>query len=156
MGIKKIDGGCPIFGSLVIIDVKPFNMTTTTISQPAKGRVITYWITTSLLVLGMLSGGIAQLLHLKWNTDGMIHLGYPVYVLNILGTWKILGVFALVLPGFTLLKEWAYAGFFFLMSGAIVSHLASGDPLSKLIFQFIFLALIVLSWWLRPYSRRIV
>ena len=128
---------------------------TTLQNKPAKGRTVTYWIITSLLVLGMLSGGVSQLLRLKANTDGIIHLGYPVYMLTILGTWKIAGVLVLLLPGFTLLKEWAYAGFFFLMTGAVISHLVSGDGFSGVIFQVIFVILIVLSWYLRPQHRRI-
>lgn len=128
---------------------------TTLQNKPAKSRTVTYWIITSLLVLGMLSGGVSQLLRLKANTDGIIHLGYPVYMLTILGTWKIAGVLVLLLPGFTLLKEWAYAGFFFLMTGAVISHLVSGDGFSGVIFQVIFVILIVLSWYLRPQHRRI-
>jgi uncharacterized membrane protein YphA (DoxX/SURF4 family) len=127
---------------------------TTNQNKPAKGRTIAYWIFTTLLVSGMLSGGISQLLRLKANTDGIIHLGYPVYILTVLGIWKIAGVLVLLLPGFTLLKEWAYAGFFFLMTGAVISHLASGDGFTGVIFQSIFVILIVLSWYLRPVNRR--
>lgn len=115
-----------------------------------------YWATTALLVLGMFSGGIAQLLHLKWNADGFIHLGYPLYVMTILGTWKILGVIVLLVPGFLLLKEWAYAGFFFLMTGAVISHLASGDGIQGVIAQSVFVLLIVLSWMLRPANRKLI
>ncbi len=128
---------------------------TTLQNKPAKGRTVAYWIITSLLVLGMLSGAISQLLRLKANTDGIIHLGYPVYMLTILGAWKIAGVLVLLLPGFTLLKEWAYAGFFFLMTGAVISHLVSGDGFTGVIAQTIFVILIVLSWYLRPQNRRI-
>ena len=125
------------------------------ISKSNKGKIITYWVTTSLLALGMLAGAVAQLMHMKPNVDGIIHLGYPVYVLNIFGTWKILGIVVLLLPGYTLVKEWAYAGFFFLMTGAVISHLTSGDPFSHVIFQIIFVILIVLSWAFRPANRRI-
>lgn len=128
---------------------------TTIQNKPEKVRTIAYWIITSLLVLGMLSGAIAQLLRLKANTDGIIHLGYPVYLLTILGAWKVAGVLVLLLPGFTLLKEWAYAGFFFLMTGAVISHLVSGDGFTGVLFQIIFVILIVLSWYLRPINRRI-
>jgi DoxX-like protein len=128
---------------------------TTLQSKQTKSRIIAYWIATSLLAIGMLSGGIAQLLHLKWNTDGIIHLGYPVYVLNILGTWKVLGVLVLLIPGFTLVKEWAYSGFFFLMTGAVISHLVSGDGFNSVIAQTIFVLLIITSWYLRPVNRRL-
>lgn len=129
---------------------------THTTGKTSKSKLIAYWFTTVLLTLGMLAGGIAQLLHVKWNADGIIHLGFPVYVLNILGTWKVLGVLVLLLPGLTLLKEWAYAGFFFLMTGAVVAHLASGDPFAGVIWQIIFVLLIVLSWYLRPATRKVV
>jgi len=128
---------------------------TTLQNKPTMSRIIAYWIATGLLAFGMLSGAIAQLLHLKWNTDGIIHLGYPVYVLNILGAWKVLGVLVLLIPGFTLLKEWAYSGFFFLMTGAIISHLVSGDGFTNVIAQTIFVLLIILSWYLRPANRRV-
>jgi hypothetical protein len=83
----------------------------------------------------------------------MIHLGYPLYVMTILGFWKILGVAVLLAPGLKLFKEWAYAGFFFLMTGAVVSHLASGDGAQGVVAQCIFIALIVASWSLRPGNR---
>jgi hypothetical protein len=72
----------------------------------------------------MVSTGIAQLLKMK-EVDMMTHLGYPLYFLTILGVWKMLGVVTVLIPKFPLLKEWAYAGFFFAMSGAVFSHLAS-------------------------------
>lgn len=125
------------------------------IGKATKGRVITYWITTGILAMGMLAGAIGQLLHVKPTVDGIIHLGYPVYLLNILAPWKILGVLVLLLPGYTLIKEWAYAGFFFLMTGAVVSHLASGEAITHIISQIVFVLLIVASWYLRPANRRI-
>ncbi len=122
-----------------------------------KGKLITYWIATALLSAGMLSSGIAQILHTKDMVDLVVPLGYPVYLLSILGTWKILGVIAILVPRFTLVKEWAYAGFFFVMTGALVSHLASGDGSIKGIlgplFQTIF---IILSWYYRPADRKII
>jgi len=83
-------------------------------------------------------------------------LGYPVYVLTILGIWKILGVVAVLIPKFPLLKEWAYAGFVFIMSGAIFSHVAVGDPVVELLPGLLLLVLTVVSWHLRPESRRVV
>lgn len=78
-----------------------------------KNNVI-YWITTGLLAFGMLAQDIAQTLHTKGYVDIInVHLGYPLYFLNIIGTWKLLGVIAILIPRFKLVKEWAYAGFFF-------------------------------------------
>jgi hypothetical protein len=127
----------------------------TVTNKTTRNRLSAYWISTGLLTFGMLSGGIAQLLRVKWNVEGMVHLGYPLYFMTIIGTWKILGVVALLAPGFRQVKEWAYAGFFFLMTGAVISHLASGDRITQVIAQSIFVILIVLSWKLRPATRKV-
>src|SRR5262245_25136987 len=86
-----------------------------------------YWMTTGIVVLAMFSGGIAELAHRPETIDGMKQLGYPVYFVMILGVWKLLGSVALVMPGFPRVKEWAYAGIFFNMTGAAVSHLVCQD-----------------------------
>ena len=120
-----------------------------------KTHKIIYWISTVLLALGMLSGGIAQLIRATPNVEGITHLGYPVYLLTILGVWKILGVIALLVPNFKLVKEWAYAGFFFAMSGAFFSHLASGDGFGEIFPSLLFLILTVISWYFRPENRKL-
>src|SRR5688572_23425070 len=97
-----------------------------------KRNKIIYWIATLWLALGMTSTGIVQLIKMKEEAEMMDHLGYPLYFLTILGVWKILGVIAVLIPKFPLVKEWAYAGFFFAMSGAIFSHVASGDDVIEL------------------------
>lgn len=84
----------------------------------------------------------------------MTHLGYPVYLLTILGVWKILGVVAVLIPKFPVLKEWAYAGFFFAMSGAVISHIVSGDSVKDLLPPLLLLILTVVSWYFRPENRR--
>jgi uncharacterized membrane protein YphA (DoxX/SURF4 family) len=89
-----------------------------------RNRII-YWIATIWLSLGMLSTGIVQLSKTNDEVNMMTHLGYPIYFLTIIAVWKILGVVAVLIPKFPLLKEWAYAGFFIAMSGAIISHLIS-------------------------------
>ncbi|WP_461055621.1 DoxX family protein [Spirosoma arcticum] len=116
---------------------------------------IGYWITTGLLVFGMVAGGIGQLTYAKFNADGMVHLGYPLYTMRIIGAWKLLGVIAILIPGYGLLKEWAYAGFFFILTGATVSHIVSGDQFPQWVAPFTFAVLTVLSWALRPANRRI-
>lgn len=116
---------------------------------------IIYWIATIWLAVGMLSTGIVQLLKVKEDVDVILALGYPVYLLTILGVWKILGVFVLLVPGFPLLKEWAYAGFFFAMSGAVFSHIASGNPLGDIFPSLLLLVLTIISWYFRPESRKI-
>ena len=116
---------------------------------------IIYWIATALLAFGMLASGISQLLHIKEMDELIAHVGYPLYFMYIIGTWKILGVIAILVPRFPLLKEWAYAGFFFLMTGALISHLAMGDGGNAIfgpLFQTIF---VVLSWYFRPADRKL-
>src|SRR5664279_1288092 len=118
---------------------------------------IIYWIATIWLALGMISTGAIQLLQAKKGQGGVdmiTHLGYPVYLLTLLGIWKILGVVALLVPKFPLLKEWAYAGFFFIMSGTIYSHIASGDSVSAIFPSLLLLILTVLSWHFRPSDTR--
>lgn len=117
---------------------------------------IIYWIATVWLALGMVSTGIVQLLKMKEEVDMMTHLGYPIYFLTILGIWKMLGVVAVLIPRFPLLKEWAYAGFFFAMSGAVFSHLASEDGAVEFIGPVLLLVLIVVSWYFRPAERKLV
>jgi uncharacterized membrane protein len=117
---------------------------------------IIYWTTTGFLAFGMLAQGFTQILQSKGYVDIIVtHLGFPLYLLTILGVWKLLGVIATVIPRFTLLKEWAYAGFFFVMSGALFSHMAVGDPIKDLLPAMILLVLIVASWYFRPVNRKV-
>ncbi|SKC83800.1 DoxX family protein [Ohtaekwangia koreensis] len=120
-----------------------------------KRNKIIYWIATLWLSLGMLSTAIVQLLNMKEEVELIKALGYPVYFLTILGVWKILGVVAVLIPRSPLLKEWAYAGFFFAMSGAIFSHIASGAP-TKIAPALLLLVLTVVSWYFRPADRKTV
>jgi len=121
-----------------------------------KRNKIIYWIATSMLALGMFASGLQQVLHTQTIMELMVPLGYPAYFFYILGTWKILAVIAILTPGFKLLKEWAYAGLFFAMTGALLSHLFIGDFAAKSImgpvFQTVF---IISSWYFRPADRKI-
>lgn len=119
-----------------------------------KSNKIIYWISTVWLALGMVSTGIVQLIKMKEDVDNITRLGYPVYLLIILGICKILGVVAVLIPKFPLLKEWAYAGFFFAMSGAVISHLLSGNGAKELFGPTLLLILTVVSWYFRPADRK--
>jgi hypothetical protein len=122
-----------------------------------KRNKIFYWVATAWLALGMTSTAVVQLIRMKEEVaKTSVVLGYPIYFLSIIGTWKILGVIAVLVPKFPLLKEWAYAGFFFLMSGAVISHLFVGDQLKELFGPTLLLILTILSWYLRPANRKIV
>lgn len=124
-----------------------------------KRNKIIYWIATIWLALGMLSTGVVQLFKAKEGQGGvdmLTHLGYPVYLLTLIGIWKILGVVALLIPKNPLLKEWAYAGFFFIMSGAIISHIALGDSITEIVPSLLLLVLTIVSWYFRPSDRKII
>ena len=121
-----------------------------------RGYKIIYWIATGWLALGMLSTGLVQLLRVEQEVDKMTQLGYAKYILVMLGIWKILGVIAVLIPGFPLLKEWAYAGVFFAMSGAVFSHIAVGDDVKQLFGPVLLLILTVMSWYFRPEGRRLM
>ena len=121
-----------------------------------KRNKIIYWIATIWLSLGMLSTGIVQLVQTDEEVEMITRLGYPVYVLTIIGIWKILGVVAVLIPKFPLLKEWAYAGFFIAMSGAISSHLINGDEAKEIFGPTLLLVLTVVSWYFRPADRKLI
>ncbi|MEO8414047.1 MAG: DoxX family protein [Ginsengibacter sp.] len=125
----------------------------------SKRNKIIYWIATTWLALGMVSTGVVQLFKAKEGQGGVdmiTHLGYPGYLLNILGIWKILGVVAVLIPKFPLLKEWAYAGFFFVMTGAIFSHIAHGDSINKIFPALLLIILIIVSWYYRPADKKVI
>jgi hypothetical protein len=120
-------------------------------------RTIGYWVATGFLAMELVAGGILELCHSNVGfgiVTTINHLGYPSYFLNILGVWKLLGAIALLVPRLPILKEWAYAGVTFNMTGAIVSHLCSGDAVTKVLPLLMFLAVTAVSWALRPASRR--
>jgi hypothetical protein len=99
---------------------------------------------------------LAQALQLKQTIDGFKPLGYPTYFISLIGIWKMLGIIAILIPGFKLLKEWAYAGIFFTMTGAVISHIASNDIKAQIIAPILFSVFTVLSWYLRPADRKII
>jgi len=121
-----------------------------------KTKKIIYWVSTIFLSFGMLAGGIQQMLQIGGYNEIVTQLGYPLYLLSILGTWKILGVIAILIPKKTLLKEWAYAGFFFAMSGATMSHLAVGQSITEALPSIILLLVTVTSWYFRPNDRKVI
>ena len=121
-----------------------------------KRNTIIYWIVTAFLSFGMLAGGVQQMLQIGGYNEIFTQLGYPQYLLSILGVWKILGVAAILIAKFPLLKEWAYAGFFFAMSGAAVSHLVVGQSFTEALPSLILLLMTVLSLYFRPTYRKIL
>ncbi|SEF94556.1 DoxX family protein [Paenibacillus sp. UNC499MF] len=122
-----------------------------------RGKTIAYWTVTLLLAISITLSGIGQLMRLGGNVDLVTGIGFPLYVTHILGTWKLLGVIAIIVPGFPRLKEWAYASIFFLMTGAALSHVFAGDYGDSgfhFILPLFYAALNIASWALRPKSRK--
>lgn len=118
-----------------------------------KKRQIAYWVTTALTAFVFLSGGVMDIVQPPDVIKGMTDLGYPVYFTTLLGVWKILGGITVLAPGFARLKEWAYAGMLFDLTGASVSHAAVGDPMGKIVTPLVILGIVMASWALRPASR---
>ncbi|GHO68023.1 hypothetical protein KSC_069150 [Ktedonobacter sp. SOSP1-52] len=123
-------------------------------------KVIVYWATTAIITLELLAGGLSDLVHGGTMlvagepvADVITRLGYPLYLLTIIGVWKLLAVITLLVPRFPRLKEWAYAGEIIVMTGAAASNAFSGEDTSMVIMPLIFVVLALISWALRPQSR---
>jgi uncharacterized membrane protein YphA (DoxX/SURF4 family) len=107
---------------------------------------VIYWISTGLIVAMMLFSAASSFMD---NPDGakmLSAIGYRPYVLHLLAIAKVLGVIAILTPGFPRLTEWAYAGFMFDLIGASVSFYASGFAVKDWIFIPILIALLVCSY----------
>jgi uncharacterized membrane protein YphA (DoxX/SURF4 family) len=116
-------------------------------------RNAAYWTSTTIIFLGFLSNGVACLLRVEAPAKLIAELGYPPYFLTILGAWKVLGALALLAPGLPRVKEWAYAGIVFNLTGAAFSHAACGHPVGQAAVPLVLAAIAVASWALRPASR---
>lgn len=116
-------------------------------------RNIVYWASTVCAAIAVGGAGAADLLHIPAVMEALAHLGYPTYFATILGTWELLGAVAILAPGLSRVKEWAYAGMVFALSGAALSHAASGDPVAKILVPLVLLGAVLVSWTLRPARR---
>jgi uncharacterized membrane protein YphA (DoxX/SURF4 family) len=122
-------------------------------SRESRAKTIGYWAATGLAALAFISGGAFDAARGEQVRGIMSHLGYPLYFAAILGVWKVLGGLAILAPRLPRLKEWAYAGMFFDLSGAAISHGSVGDPPARWLTPLAILVLVVASWALRPKSR---
>jgi len=120
-----------------------------------KSKSISYWVVTAMLAFFIGSGGAAELARVQGNVQGLVQLGYPVYFATIIGLWKVLGAIAILVPRFPRLKEWAYAGIFFNMTGAAATGLFTHSALWHVIVDLVLTAFTIASWALRPVSRRL-
>ena len=123
-------------------------------------KMVTYWVVTVLIALETLVGGVTDLIHGRSIlvagppvADVVTHLGYPLYFVGIIGFWKVLGGIVLLVPGYPRLKEWAYAGIFFELSGAAVSWLAYEHNVGEAVVPMVLALLALVSWALRPQDR---
>ncbi|QHT69232.1 DoxX family protein [Rhodocytophaga rosea] len=123
-----------------------------------KARVIAYWLVTAFIVFELIYGALwdFNVLNQGYVYEILRHLGYPLYLATILAVSKVAAAVVISIPGFRLLKEWAYAGVTVLFMGAFISHLAVGDGLDKSIWSLLFGVLTLISWALRPQNRRLI
>jgi DoxX-like family len=125
----------------------------------AKALSVAYWISTALTAFFFVSGGLAYALAVPDVVEGVIQLGFPLYFVRLLGVWKVLGGLAILAPGFPRLKEWAYAGILIELTGAAVANAVMGDTIGAAWWHvpapLLVAALVVVSWALRPPSRRL-
>ena len=125
----------------------------TTHSRAANVRTIDYLGSTALAALALGASGVAELTRALEIIASLRHLSYPTYFATILGTWEILGAAAILAPRLAQVKEWAYAGMVFTLSGAALSHAASGAPAAKILVPLVLLGVVLVSWSLRPTRR---
>lgn len=123
-------------------------------------KIIAYWVVTILIALETLVGGVTDLIQGKAIlvagtpvADIVTQLGYPLYILRIIGVWKLLGGIVLLIPGYPRLKEWAYAGIFFELSGAAASWWLHEHNLGQAIPPMTLAVIALVSWALRPQHR---
>jgi uncharacterized membrane protein YphA (DoxX/SURF4 family) len=117
-------------------------------------RTIVYWVATAPVLLETAVGAEWDLARISYVRDVFAHLGYPLFLLTILGIAKVLAVLGLVLPRFRRVKEWAYAGVFFVYAGAASSHFAVGDGPDKIAMPLLFAVFTLISSTLWASSQR--
>jgi uncharacterized membrane protein YphA (DoxX/SURF4 family) len=127
---------------------------TTDDPRRARLRTVGYWVATAIVAGELAVGAVWDILRIPYVRRIIAHLGYPEYFLVIMGVWKLPGAVVLLLPRCPRLKEWAYAGAFFVYSGAAISHLAVGDGAGPTAAPIAFAGLTVASWVLRAPDRR--
>jgi hypothetical protein len=118
-------------------------------------RAIVFWFFTAILAQELLAGSMWALLRTPFDREQLTHLGYPLYMLFILGAWKLGGGVVILLPRLQRLKEWAYAGAIFDFSGGAASHLFLHDGPQTWLYPAILVAVTLVSWGLRPDGRRL-
>jgi uncharacterized membrane protein YphA (DoxX/SURF4 family) len=118
-----------------------------------RARAFAYWMTTGLVATVFLASGVGNVMHVQHIVQDMAHLGYPPYFHMIIGTWKVLGAVTIIVPRTPRLKEWAYAGMMFDLTGAAASRFSSGDAALTIIIPLLISIAVILSWAFRPSER---
>lgn len=116
---------------------------------------VAYWVCTGLVVFFIGSGGLAYAMKVPEVVQGVVALGFPVHFVVLLGVWKVLGSIAILVPGFRLIKEWAYAGIMIDLTGAAYTAIATGGEWWHVAAPLSIAVLVASSWALRPESRRL-
>jgi uncharacterized membrane protein YphA (DoxX/SURF4 family) len=129
---------------------------TTTAGTTTRGKKVLYWASTGFTVFALTVIGASDLLHAPAMIAGLKHLGYPAYFATILGIWKLLGSVAILSPRHPRLKEWAYAGMFFTLTGAAISHTVAGDPIANILVPVVLLGFVMTSWELQPARQAVI
>ena len=120
-----------------------------------KFKSVGYWVSTALIAAAFVLGGAIDTAAQPPAVAFLAHLGYPAYFATLIGVWKVLGGLAVLAPRLPRLKEWAYAGIFFDLTGAAVSHAVSGDGAAKVMVPLVLVGIGFASWSLRPQSRKL-
>jgi hypothetical protein len=118
-------------------------------------RPIAFWATTFIIVFELTAGSVWNLVSIEWIEAQLHHLGYPHFFAYINGAWQVGAAVVIIAPRLPLIKEWAYAGSFFLWSGAVASHLSAGDGVEVWWVPLMFGTCAIASWLLRPPDRRL-
>jgi len=118
-------------------------------------KTVGFWVATIFGPTSFVIGGVIGLMGSPEAVEGLHHLGYPAYFGVLLGAWKLSGAIAITVPGLPRLKEWAYAGFFFDLTAAAISHASMNDSVTDIVAPLAFLALVIASYALRPDSRKL-
>lgn len=118
-----------------------------------KAKALGYWICTALIAFIFVSSGVFYVMRVPQVVEGVTHLGFPLHFVTLLGVWKMLGGIAVLVPGFARVKEWAYAGMFFDLTGAAIASAASGNAWWHIVAPLAVAVVLAASWALRPQSR---
>jgi hypothetical protein len=124
-----------------------------TLWQSNRIRTIAFWATTLVVVFELTAGSVWNFLQIEFARVQYSHLGFPDYFAYISGAWQVGGAAVIIAPRFPRLKEWAYAGAFFLWSSAVATHLLKGDYIVSVWLAPLVFAMFAIASWGAEASR---